>query len=533
MRLVASIFLLSLIGNDAFAQLSITSLSDRSTRTQEGSDLSGIGSVVDDSFYSDLPTIEAELSGWLNENLPGTTTCALNSIMEMLRSRVVHKETEVSSQVPIWMQNSGVVAYYQNQLRESPCLAILMGEFYSPSNIISPNGDGSGDDLIPNGSRRASLAAFAGRGSFSATSPGHYYEQAKQIAEGDPVLAMEILGYCGHDDVGQNRNDTTSFSNDESALAVSNYLRRRASIPNDKTTTDLAHTMDRLVNGSLFQAIQAGGVAQTDIRCPSGASSFYAPGAIHPYIALSDETVRTIASVQAPSRGAQVLPAKAYHGTFAAVMGCKLASCGLGPEMAGKVMSGFGLTYRRIRMKQTTESYMRLAQLVQSELNVEIFNESDNETLFSDEFARRFAEWFEHRRPVITKEIGGEELYVANTRLSWNRMLGNMDAANLYLWSGYGHVRSYLNGSWDSTINDYISNPAICTMGAERCRKAMDTLETWMVDFKWTKEQQMRGAEFGARKCSGHNNSISNEQRACHALNQKHLPLSPCSQSGI
>jgi hypothetical protein len=536
MKLIAG-FILFLILCESVCAQATSLVRQRSERQVELGALYGLGfDRPFDSRYSDSPTMEVELTNWVNENLPGVSTCAVNTLVEMVRSRVSNIQTNNTASEAVWMQNSGVVAYYQNQLRDSPCLATLIGEFYRSQELKQSHAYSSENDLLPNSEGRASLASFAGTGSFQSIQPGHYYELANQVAEGDPVLAMEILGYCGHDDANQNLNDSTSFSNHESSETIRGFIRRRASIPNENSANDLSTNVDRIVNGSFYQLIQDGGSVRTQIECPARGSNFYAPGAIHPDIALDQETIDTIARVQAPTQGANVLPAKAYHGTFAAVMGCKLASCGLSPEMSGKIMSGFALTYRRVRMRETTDSYILLALLIQEKFGVEFYKSNDNEQVMSEEFGKKVMEWLHDssNRKEISDAIGGQEIFVANqARLSWNRMRRNMDAANLYQWSGYGHVRSYLRGDWEKSKQEYIDNPNLCTMGEERCDEAMNTLETWMTDFKWSQEQQMRGASFGAKECAENNQSINNEQRACHALNQKHQSITPCPTLSI
>lgn len=450
----------------------------------------------------------------------------LNCVKDVIGKTLLAKSS-TSGNDAIWKSNAGVKAYNQLRLSRSPCLAVLTERYYKDLKALGASA-GRSSDRVNEG--RPALNAKLGQGTFSEQQPGFALKSAMELAQGNRALAMAMIGHCGHDDIENTLPTVVDFAKaGPSKSALMGYLQGLSAGRTEKARANPHSNLNQLI-----AAVENNGRASLTIDCPYKSSSFYAPGALGADVDMSEEQKRRIASVQAPTKGAGALPAKAYHTSFAAVMGCRLGACGLSPESSAKLLSTIANRYRTARQVATTDKYEAVRAMIEDRFDL---NWSDTQTLKRREAAiRGWLESEEARKAIIA--AGGEEFFAQNrARLSWETWRRNIDATVLTRGGPAGQV-------WNAPPLSAGRDPFYSGAGAsrpqtsycpgwpeERCTEARGHRDTWAMDFEWTEAQQTVGGNFGAKFCAGQPSTDEGvEAQACQALQR--LDATPAAAPG-
>lgn len=423
--------------------------------------------------------------------------------------------TDSSGIDDVWKSNSSVKAYNQLRLSRSPCLAVLTEKYYRDINKIKPQ-DYSAPDRLKEG--RPALNARLGQGSFKEQKPGFALESAMKFARGNRAVALAMIGHCGHDEIENSVPTVVDFSKSpESASVVSAYLRAQLSKRSEKEQQSKGSVLNQLI-----ETVSKKGNAGLKINCPHKASSFYAPGALGAEVDIGDDLKKKIATLQAPKKGPGVLPAKGYHTSFAAVMGCRLGACGMTEDGAAKLLSKIANMYRGRRQSATVARYENVRLMIEERFGI---NWQDTRGLQKEGPA--IAAWLEsdEGRSQIVK-AGGEEFFAQNrARMNWDTWRKNIDAAILTRSGPAGEVWNAppISEGRDPYFQDGTGirpQQSFCPgWPEERCATARERRDTWRTDFDWTEGQQTVGGKFGAKFCQGQPTRDEEiEKQACQAL---------------
>lgn len=450
-------------------------------------------------------------------------TCVKDVLGQTLFARSSSADSE-----DVWKSNSSVKAYNQLRLSRSPCLAVLTDRYYRDINKARADGEewGSRPDRVNAG--RPALNAKLGQGSFADKKPGFALESAMKLAQGNRAVAMALVGHCGHDDIENSLPTVIDFSKSpESGPVVSAYLRGIRERRGKGQSPALKGVID---------VIGQQGNTGLKIDCPRSSSSFYAPGALGADVDISADLKKKISSLQAPTKGPGALPAKAYHTSFAAVMGCRLGACGMSEDGAAKLLSKIASMYRGNRQSATTSKYDSVRLLIEAQFGV-----NWNDTRGLEKESAAIAAWLESdegRRQIIA--VGGSEFLAENrAKMNWDMWKKNIDASILTRSGPSGEVWNAppLSAGRDPYFQDGTGirpQQSFCPgWSEERCTSARERRDTWRTDFDWTEGQQLVGGRFGAKFCQGQPAKDEEiEKQACQALQRLDADLSsPSTQT--
>lgn len=215
------------------------------------------------------------------------------SCKKQVLSEITMSETKTIPEAPLWLANSGVKAYHQLKLAESPCRAVLTELFYK--NLKKTRPPKRAADRLSTG--RPSLNAAIGKGTFADDESGSVLDAAMELAGGRRALAMSLIGFCGHDDQ-QNETPLIIGFQGKSSLAVLRYLDAEK----NKNGEPLSEG-DQKKFDVLRSTIEKSGRATLDIRCPKPWESFYAPKSLGENVDIPETLKQEIADIQAPTKG--------------------------------------------------------------------------------------------------------------------------------------------------------------------------------------------------------------------------------------
>lgn len=468
----------------------------------------------------------AELMEAISEFIPSSKLACAGKILAQARfTETKLAGVDAESDNSVWLKNAGIVSDYQLKLKDSPCLATLIGKYYEDKDRF-PNARSKKNkpDQV-NG--RPSLMAAAGEGTYKDTPKGFYFDKALELTAGDSLLATEIIGYCGHDDQNQNEVGLVNFNN-KSTDHLEDYIKRKSYNAEEIVGNSLASDMVNFANNEEIKNIREKKFAYLNVKCPVDGSHFYAPGAVHPDLMLDKESIEKIASIQAPTKGAGVLPGKSYHANGASLISCRLKSCDLSDDKIERLQKLVAVFYRTKRIKDAQEKYSSIIRLMMKDFGPIFLKKENTEVLHSDEFAQKAEKWMNDNRDAIIKEGGGEFFSKNRAKMTWKEMLVGMDSS-----IGHGYLFSrpkasgYIEGNYDLD-NDPSFNDCVKFIGHQRCTDVKEKYRTWYTDVEWTAKVQKLGSKFGSKNCPAGEQKL--EERACTALDQLELRIGSCSQ---
>ena len=265
----------------------------------------------------------------------------------------------------IQRQNKGVAAYMSKNFSEGDCFQTLVKAFYKEIKIR----DGKQKPSVERKNffeGRPSLADKAGAGSHRDVSKGWLWKTAMRHTKNNSNLAMALIATCGHDDTGQGNYSWVDSSIDAKEELKKTINANKDGIKklqeeigqisaDDEKLNSIAMRLSQLISHNNFLKEQTG--VQRYMACPSNQSKMYLPESLGEGVDIPESLKNKISSVQAPTKGAQVLPAKHYHVYGGAFMACQLIQEGISPDKAIFMQKQAARFYRGIRMCEMTKNY--------------------------------------------------------------------------------------------------------------------------------------------------------------------------------
>lgn len=393
--------------------------------------------------------------------------------------------------------NTGVALFFEQQFEQNACFAEKAYLFYRDLKLSTKQRQTAEGDKSRHA--RPSLGDVAGKNRKD-LKPGWLYEKALKYANGNPNVAMSLIGLCGHDDKNQGE-----FTNQDVEIKLTN-----SGIPSDElySPTD--------------------GNSEINTVCPSQYADFYVAGGLSKASDISDDLKKKVLSIQYPGKKDIQIASKNYHVMGAAFMTCQMIEAGLSPLLAIQVESMAAHLYRGIRLCQQIEIPAHLFWSLQRTKEVALrgmgrtFEETVIETTLKRGREKQCGYDKVAKDPFCNflKTVGAPfDLSVprieARARTMLEKYMDNMVASGIYSsWHVSGEVagislpcsRDQLWGphpflQWLIAKTEVSLN--ICGNGLtmESCRKAVRTVKSWETDFDWTVSQHAAGARFAAKVC--------------------------------
>lgn len=234
-----------------------------------------------------------------------------------------------------------------------------------------------------------------------------------------------------------------------------------------------------------------------DLQCPSPQSYMFVPQSLGEKVTVSQKTIWNVIAAHQDDFGNEgiSISAKYYHVIGAARLGCALKKCKASAAVTAKAQAELAMAYRGIKLctilrknKKDLDNLLRLYK-----------GPEDQEKLKSE---------IAQGRAGDVKEVGAMLLYLQNYVV-----IGDMNICT-----------DYRNPVKSNPLKEGYQCPAL----VPNCDEAKKKLNSWMMDFEWTREQHDVGSRFGYEKCSSDlsGNEEALEEEACRVLN-KELKESP------
>lgn len=460
--------------------------------------------------------------------------------------------------------NIGIADYNRNYLSQNPCFRDLAAEFYA--SIWA-------DDLQRAASESSAasfkeLATIKPHVTLDKTSedvgqkPGWLWQRALKYSHGDKLLAVQLIGVCGHDDANQG----VSFSmrrefgpgqivrDSKQPLGVSldsqDRIEQMISLPILKEAVNqswknLPDTQKKGLSAENVQGKYDWYANDVPVKlktaawgCPKYTSEMYYPGGLGKDVDISTELKEKIAAIQAPTKGASVLPAKTYHTTGEAFASCHLVSRGVPNLISKQLVWGAVNGYRAGRLceKLTTvqpipntktpdeaiSDFYKIRQNPDKCYKV-IQKEHDSQTVLLPGaptycYLALTMDNFFFTDPDITPEIIKNKV---------TRALAENDVAAMFQKNGYYRLSNFCKGpQLTAVVARYMelygghghSNPCPRDLNTARCGEARKVMDTYSIDFKWTEAEHMAGLKFAEANCPVYDPIHNPEAVSCQIL---------------
>lgn len=416
-------------------------------------------------------------------------------------------------------KNAGLNRFYESLTLEDPVFKEKVRRFYE---LIRAQ------DAALERPDKITLEAKTGAGRFASLSPGWAWRAALKEADGDPNMAMRLIGFLGHDNVMQARI-LTKRSPEEAATAMAEsrtaLLKRIARIEDELTAKgeafDYEPSQDALLLGPIalqgdtspallkFQRrtdlatlkrlrLEDFSVKADDLHLPSN-SALFAPGSLDAEADVSQTVRERVAEAQAPKTGAMALGAKYYHVLAAAATTCELARKGAPGWFAGMVQTNAAWAYRTLRLDEKAQAALFQREAFKAEFQMLQASTSGGEAMgfenfMSDKFLKAAS------ADALPGSETPEKLKKARVELSY------VDAFTLMETRGYGGQRvlgqrlpvmtTRVDWPWN-----WFSRGVPKGWSRERTKAAESRLESFLADSEWTVAQHAAGARFAAKRC--------------------------------
>lgn len=474
---------------------------------------------------------------WVTESLSGSKAgCVADVYREQVGMQAYGETSKFAG------TNLGANELSDRILQSSPCLATLARAFYSEIRKT---------DKESAGFQRPGINDVVGRGRYSGLQTGWLWEKALEMSKGNSQLAMQLIGFCLHDDMPLGRSikifdlESDRPELEASLKSVSEELNRlKSSLKKDGVKNDERTELDRQIKSyeskrrTLKTRIEKLGQSRSGpfdsvLQCPGRSSAAFVPKSLSIDADLSDPMKRLVSDVQSAS-GAGPQPAKYYHVYMGAKIGCKLAACGLDEKVGGFFQDKVTAAYRGFRLCSLIEYAKSRRENAEKELGFSLGENEKVRKMMADlEKAKTVNDI-----PVKTYDafFSGEPLAPDAFRKHVEAEISIFDGADLYIKSKSPNVANipcsfmfYGGPRIDpkteaverSMLNKLFSTNGCAEPGwdMERCDKAVKRLRTWEVDEYWTRAQQVKGLRFGINACKGKGFSTAElEVLACNAI---------------
>lgn len=432
--------------------------------------------------------------------------------------------------------NTSIAKFNDEILRKNPCFSDLATEFYLA--IQKEDIERSAKSGIPYFTNALSMPLSAKPKDFG-KEPGWLWEKALEFSRGDKLLAIQLIGICGHDDKLQLIDDISGipFSSEKAerlrkmspseadlkkvALSETKYFRDE-----EESIEERAQYYFRMIKEPFEFKNRKG------IGCPQATSAFFAPQALGIEFDISDQLKEKVSKTQAPTKGAQSLPGKNYHIMGSAYASCLLLRRGIPQIVAEKIVMGAINSYRSSRICEFIKSDFQVpSHLSVSQITKEFISlrsQADENVCLVEKppYVCELNEMFdlnELRDSDMTQEIIEKKV---------TRYFARSDAARLFRASPFFDRANGCEGpQLGSAIRDFASVNSIsskvedqtrCPSGLsrERCDSARRLIETYFVDFEWSEGQHKSGFEFARKNCPTYNPANPPENVACKIQNR-------------
>lgn len=431
---------------------------------------------------------------------------------------------------------------------KGPCFSDLAAEFYTwtlqkdLSKGLSQAFDENGNER-PLGDR-VSMVDRAGADRFSDLAPGSVWQKALDVAGGHPNLAIALIGLCGHDDaiavkpkLMANRPATEKYRQEKRRL----MQEMNASLMDGvKSHPKIKSFVEDWLKGSeeLLKPDQI-----DHLLCTMG-SVLYVPQSLGANVDLSEDLKSKVIRVQAPTKGGTYLPAKYYH-----ILGSAMRACDLKAQAHTAFAAIFTspMAVRMYRAKRLGEKLSSQSSLTDKMSSTPPENITDQEIT---EFLRRYYKafpkvpeagttaWTKYHEKIskfdrqpenwfrqIVNMSSDDRVTLESARRQITSAYSVMDASTLvrkwfevYEIPGVGSVYLPSQKRRAKFQNLTMDGCGLEEISTERCRRALQVLDSWEVDFEWSQNQHWIGAYFGLQNCIKLRENESIESLACKAL---------------
>ncbi len=437
-------------------------------------------------------------------------------------------------------QNSGIVNYNLNLLdAEDGCLKELAGEFYASVHIDSAK---YMVEKYKKGNTALSMRFVSLNDRLDSTSlkPGWLWEKALSFAQGDKNLALQLIGLCGHDDTAQlySRTEVNKNKSESDLMDLNYYLP----LPKDrqvlnkyketlaesvKVMQSLHEELNKKYNmQEAFHSDQWDGTK--GVQCPFGNNPMFMPEALGTGYEIPEKLRNKIIAVQAPTKGGSALPSKSYHIMGAAYTSCFLLRRGVPAFIAKKAALGAINAYRAGRICQ------------EMQYDESTLNKSLDEILADVDWARAHKKECEEQenKPqqcwIMWKIIESEVLFDSDitTEIIHQKVrsrVARIDAKSFFKSSLTYKLVNCEGPQITEGVYDYLAkhgesgskNPCPKGFDPVRCKAARHMMDTWVVDFEWSKAQHTAGFEFAVKNCQPLKPGEDPSSMACKVLGRK------------
>ena len=443
-------------------------------------------------------------------------------------------------------ENIGFKNFNQALILENPCVEEVAANFYA--ELLVNDLDANLKFLMnPSKPGKPSLRETA---KDLGLKPGWLWDKALNFAKGDKLLAMNIIGICGHDDTSQLDEDfrmkLSDFSKEKKAAYSDaeiknkiNQLWKTLQIEK-KTSLEKRGGVD-----AILQKLKKSVGLEGGVTCPASIGAMYYAQSMGEKYDIPESLKQRIARVQAPTEGAEMLPSKYYHLMGAAYSSCFLVRRDIPNFISKKMVTGAINVYRSSSMcKSLTEREnvnfkgKSVSQIFDDLLKVrDNFETCFNHVVTPGPKSADYSFWTKKLKGAPSYCYAGDLLsqvvlrdeHITNEILLKKvvRKVAEHDAVIMFKKSKFYESSNLCQGAQlGSDVRDFLeenSHPnktGDCQIGIDiqRCVDARKLLETYLVDFEWSEAQHLAGLQFAIDHCPSLRQGKSIEAAACKAL---------------
>lgn len=443
--------------------------------------------------------------------------------------------------------NTGIIAYNKNLLEQNSCFRDLVSAFYL--DIAKQETKYLSDET--------SFSSYIGTNDLLSNTvntgvpSGWVWDKALKIANGDPNLAMSLVGVCGHDNMSQIEEEETedhcSSNGGEETKCETKIISEGQKLIRDPKDQATLKKYKELQLKKIFELWNPKSDEQKKYKeellnekdlhyneCPSVYSAFYRQGSLGKETLLPESIVKDISNIQAPTAGGSALSAKYYHTIGAAIMTCSLVREGVPGFVIKKIQLTLINTYRMARLcdLQSENQYFEektrdtnLDKIIETALVYRKNKSFCVEKIFKDGYESfnddipecKFLEDFQD---ILQDKDMDQNIL----RSKFQRKIAESHATNLFLKNITSLEKCQKIQMTNFTINKIKaladSTEPCPNLSQEECKRAKDVLKTWWVDFTWSEAQHLKGAEFAISKCISEPEYLESglEKKSCAAL---------------
>lgn len=453
-------------------------------------------------------------------------------------------------------QNDGIRNYNRALLDKNPCIQNLAAEFYASLNQDEVNGIVSGSLQVG----KLGSVSIAQKSTDIGLKPGWLWDKALKYAGGDKLLAMDLIGICGHDDVSQlpgrmklDAAGSEQFKNP--TPEVLQLIRKQilAVMTKSAEAKDLPLVQFQKAADTYLETFKV----SNGVSCPNTMSPMFYAQALGADADIPQNLKDRIVRIQAPTKGASVIPAKAYHIMGEAYASCHLVSREVPDFISQKVVMGSINAYRSSRVceafnvgapvdhkKNVSELLSDFKKIRANPAACYTKKEIKEKNVDFYEIDLKSAEGLEYCD--VESLLGGISLIedkditdeIVIRKLT--RKVAEADAQEMFKNSPAYQASNKCSGPQLGTaVRDYLAtngyeekgHPCPADLAKERCDAARKVMDTYLVDFQWSEAEHLAGLKFAEKNCPSYDTTKSPEQVACRIIGSASKSSNPVKGS--